>query len=409
MTTINYGQSATCELEAPEIQTLGPAATPALTNAEIVRQVRQTLSDPCGYPPLADAIVPGDRVVVSLEFGLPSSKQITACVLAELLHSGVEPADITLLTPQRFSAQDNLSMALASVDAEEVKQEIHDPDDGDKLALLSVTESNGALRMNRSLCEADLVLSCGVFQRGREDQPQCFSGLFPCFSDRETINRFRSLEAWENHKAGTDRIAEVEESSWLLGIGLVVQVIPAPRGGVAEVLAGNPALVARAGAKKYRELWVRQAQQPCDLVVVTVTGDASEQTWENLGRALQAAEAVLQEGGSIAICSEIAQRPGRSLRRLTEDNDFAVTKRKLHRDHSEDSWPAWQLSRALQRGPVYLRSLLPASTVENIGMTPIASDDELQRLVRSYERCIVLDEAQRLQPTLDQGTHSRLN
>ena len=66
----------------------------------------------------------------------------------------------------------------------------------------------------------------------------------------------------------------------------------------------------------------------------------------------------------------------------------------MRNDHSPDSWPAWQLARALQRGPVYFLSQLDADDVEEMGLAPIESFDELERLARPRDSCIVLDDSQ---------------
>jgi len=55
------------------------------------------------------------------------------------------------------------------------------------------------------------------------------------------------------------------------------------------------------------------------------------------------------------------------------------------------------LSRALQRGPVYLRSLIDEDVVQLLGMTPIADDGELARLASRRRRCVVIEDAHRVQ------------
>jgi len=68
--------------------------------------------------------------------------------------------------------------------------------------------------------------------------------------------------------------------------------------------------------------------------------------------------------------------------------------RKARHDHAPDSWSAWQLARALQRGPVYLLSRLDDETVEDMGLAPVSEVEDLVRLASRHESCIVLDESQ---------------
>jgi hypothetical protein len=129
-------------------------------------------------------------------------------------------------------------------------------------------------------------------------------------------------------------------------------------------------------------------------VIATVTGGTETQNWQNIGRALAAAERLVADDGAIAICSNLDDPPGQSLGRLIGADDLADTERQLLHDHSADSWAAWQLVRALQRGPVYFLSQLDPETVEDMGMAPVAGIEELLRLTRRHESYIVLDDAQ---------------
>jgi hypothetical protein len=78
------------------------------------------------------------------------------------------------------------------------------------------------------------------------------------------------------------------------------------------------------------------------------------------------------------------------------------------KDEFRDSLAALQLCRSLQRGTVYLKSQLAPEVVERLGFAPIASNQELDRLVQTYERCTVLEEAQYLLPklTISQDSHA---
>jgi hypothetical protein len=133
-------------------------------------------------------------------------------------------------------------------------------------------------------------------------------------------------------------------------------------------------------------------------VIAALAGDDDEQTWENLARALTASERVRLPDGAIAVCSNLAEPPAGSLNRLAEAVDLATAQRELRRDPAHDAHSARVLAQALERGPVYLKSRLPADVVESLGMTPIESDAELSRLAASRRHCVVIEEAQRLRP-----------
>jgi hypothetical protein len=117
------------------------------------------------------------------------------------------------------------------------------------------------------------------------------------------------------------------------------------------------------------------------------------QTWDNVARALVAAEPLLDAEGAIALCTNLEQPVGESLGRLMRNGDAESVARKLYHEHAEDSWAAWQLARALDHGPVYLLSQLDADTVEELGLAPVADIDELVRLTSRQESVIMLEDA----------------
>jgi len=192
----------------------------------------------------------------------------------------------------------------------------------------------------------------------------------------------------------------IDEAGWLLGVGMIVSVVAGPAGGVAAVLAGDPETVAREAAEQSRCIWERAADRQGDLVIATVVGDHREQTWENLARALSAASPLVEAGGAIAICTELDEPPSGSLNRLIEAVDFGEVQHELLHDDAVEAAPAMALAKALDLGPVYLRSRLPADVVESLGMTPIQDDNELARLAAGREHCVVIEEAQRVVPRL---------
>ena len=58
------------------------------------------------------------------------------------------------------------------------------------------------------------------------------------------------------------------------------------------------------------------------------------------------------------------------------------------------------MARALQRGPVYFLSQLQSDTVEDMGMAPVESVEEIARLASRHESYIVLEDAQHAIPSV---------
>ena len=391
---------ATLELDN-NVARIRPASHEPVSPERLAEHVRVALEQPLGYPPLCEATVPGDQVVVTLQQGLPMVRQLLAGTSAALRDAGVEVSQASVLVTQPApQSNDTLDQLTAESGLHSMH---HDPADEDDCSYVGVTQSGQALRVNRQLGDADIVLPVGLTLADLDEQ-NCdkFCGLFPHYCDQATVARYQDGKYAENAKHRRDQHQEIEESGWLLGVGMTVQVVPGADGTVAAVLAGEPTAVAQAATDKYRDIWHREVPRRGDLVIASITGAADQQTWQDFARALAAAESVLEPGGAIAICSQLAEMPGPSLSRLSCNDDLAQIERELRRDKFADTCTALHLAQALERGPIYLHSQLESEVVENMGLAPIGTESELSRLAESYRHPIVLEDAHRLLPSVSE-------
>ena len=400
MATFRFGATAQCALPLDDFSLLSAESDAHPTLGDPAAAVEAALAAPIGFPPLVAATAPGDVVAIAVADGVPQTNAIVTGAVKALLEAGVSPAMITIVSSQKFENRAELEQSLAKLNAEEMKFELHDPDDEQTIAMVGVNSAKEPLRLNRTLAEADLVLPITVqrLPEGAQPDESKFAGLFPQFSSRETMARVRLESGNESPKVQKRLRAEADEAGWLLGVQMIVTVAPGANGGVAGVLAGDPDAVAKAGAALTREIWEQSVATPGDLVIAGVSGSEREQTWENVARAVAAASLVVTPGGAIAVCSELETSPTGPLLRLREAVDFNEVQRELTRDEANDAHPAVVLAKALEEGPVYLRSRLPSDVVESLGMTPIESDAELARLAAGREHTIIIEEAQRLTP-----------
>lgn len=400
MATFRFGMAAQCELPLDDYTLLSAESDEHPTLDDPAAAVRAALAAPRGFPPLIAATAPGDTVAIAYANDVPQGNAVLRGTIEALLEAGVPPAMITVVSLQKIDGREILENELAALNAEGVKFELHDPDDEQTIAMVGVNAAKEPLRLNRTLAEADLVLPVSAQrlpEAGQHDESK-FAGLFPQFSNRETAARVRLESGNESPKVQKRLRTEADEAGWLLGVQMIVSIAPGAHGGVAAVLAGDPDEVLRDGVAITRSIWERSAAEQGDLVIAALSGDEREQTWDNLARAVQAASAVVAPGGAIAICSELATPPTGPLQRLREAVDFGEVQRELSRDEANEAHPAMILAKALEEGPVYLRSQLPSDVVEQLGMTAIESDVELARLAAGREHCVVIEEAQRLVP-----------
>ncbi len=363
---------------------------------DVAKAVVEALAEPLGYPPLSASIVPGDRIAIALDEAVPCVPEIVRGIVESLNRAGIDNDGISIVT--RDAESSRLFCAELSKDAQSaISIVVHDPDDERELCMVGVTKKYGPLVVNRTIFDADVVLPVGV---ARSEDSGVYDGLFPRFSNSETIERFRSPASVNSETSHADRVRETDEAGWLIGAPLVIEVVPGADGTVAHIVAGEPRAVANKAQGLVHQQWAARSPQRASLIIATITGGPAAQNWQNVGRALAAAEQLVADDGAIAICSNLEQPPGESLGRLVGSDDLADTERRILRDHAADSWPAWQLARALQRGPVYFLSQLQSDTVEDMGMAPVESVEEIARLASRHESYSVLEDAQHSIPSI---------
>ncbi len=403
MAVLRFGYKSSVEIE--EADGLGlnvPSAPGCEPLADPGEAAAAALLDPLDYPPLAKCTTPGDRVVLVLDRGLPVAAEVTAAVVHSLLRSGIGADGISLLLSQaNGSAEADDPCRLVDPDQRSrLRILTHDPADRKQLAYLAADESGEAILVNRALHDADVVLPIGCLRdRGAAGYFGIHSAVYPAFSDAKTLQRFRGLGSL-NHSGERKQAltAQVDHVAWLLGVYLTIQVVPGGRGQILHVLAGESESVRRRGRELYDAHWRRPVSRRAALVVAAIDGPPAEQSWENLGRSLEAAGNFVEEEGAIAVCCDLDAPPGPALRHLASDSTRAEALRHVSHHRPVDALPAAQLATALDRNKIYLLSRLDPAAVEALDMIPLENPDELTRLFRQYSSCTLLPDAQYVVP-----------
>ena len=355
------------------------------------------LVDPLEYPPLKMAIAPGDRIALALDADVPCAAELVAGVVASLLEAGAEPQEITLLRANEETqtpSQDPRRLLPPAV-GQQVRLVTHDPAQRDELGYLAASTDGKPIYMNRVLWDADVVLPISCLRVASTlDYAGAFGGLFPTFTDQATQRRFRAPDNCASAKRRERRRREADEAGWWLGVSLAIQVVPGPGESVLHVLAGDVGAVYQRGQQLCQEAWYHRLPRRASLVVAGIEGAANCQSWENVGRALAAAMNIVDDGGAIAICCELATGPGAALSEVAEVQNLDVAYRAVRRQRSPDAAAASQLLRALEKNQVYLLSRLASDVVEDLGIAPIDAVGEISRLADRHSTCAVICNAQ---------------
>lgn len=399
MTHIQFGEHSSWQLDFPPNVTFDDCSQPrGIPLDDPVAAVAAALVEPLDFPTLSQATVPGDRVVLALEPGLPQAAAVVAGIVHTLLEGHSRTEDISILR-DTSNESGELPTCPLSLLKSEIRDRIelaeHDPTDADQLAYLATAKDGKAIYLNRLLADADVVLPVGIARSA--DSPGytgVHGALFPTFSDEETQQRFRApgSHTWKEHRRR--RREEVEEAAWLLGVQFAIQVIPGLGDSILHVLTGDSRSVDEEGERLHRQAWSHEVRKRASLVVVTIDGGRNQQTWDSFARALSAASQAVEDNGTIVLCTEIDRTPGPSLQRLGALAGGDSVLGDIRRDRGVDALSANMLAELRDRARVCLLSGLPGEVVESLGLGHIAGVAELQRLSEQFESCIVLGGAQ---------------
>lgn len=361
-------------------------APPTASAAELARAA---LEKPFGFEPLRRALTPDDRVTVVLDPDVPHAGEILGEVLAHLRTAGVESEAVTVVTPPGPSR-----------DFPGVRVEIHDPGERKKLAYLASTKAGRRLYLNRTLVDADFV----IILSGRDYDPLAgYAGaevsLFPALADDEARHAFDGQFTADAPTADAWPVrAEAAEVTRLLGMPFLVQVIAGAEGTVQDVVAGLPNS-SDEGVRRQDARWRGTVDEEPDTVVAAVGGEPDRITFLDLAKAAAAAARVVRKGGRIAVLTSAAPDLGDGAR-LLRTMDGPTGARKLLAKEKPGDWAAaWLWAFAARNHSLFLASGYPDDVAEELFATPVHSAAEVQRLIDSGSKVLLIPDAHRTMVT----------
>jgi nickel-dependent lactate racemase len=391
---LKYGAKGAVEIDLPAEAWLADcSAARSRPLADVRAAVAEALAEPLDFPPLAAAVVPSDRVALAIDPGVPRAASIVAGVVAVLLDACIEPANVTLV---HAASGVDLVCELPADARESVAVVSHNPADQPSLSYLGASKKDARpVYLNRAIGEADVVIPIGALRLEESlGYTGVHGGLYPTFADAAAQQRYRAPISADSAVHQRRRREEADEAAWMLGAMFTVQVVPGHGDEVLHVLAGESRAVTARGKKLCSAAWRFKVPRRASLVVASIEGGPEQQTWENFARALFAATQVVSEDGAIVICTELKCQPGPALRRLAALETAADPLREILRDRTADAVSASLLVEAREKARVYLLSGLGEDVVEDLGLGHVAAAEQVSRLSRQHESCILLAGAQ---------------
>ncbi|MCA9016882.1 MAG: hypothetical protein KDA77_16230, partial [Planctomycetaceae bacterium] len=96
---LNYGVTGKFRCEIPSERLIWYHQAPAPIE-DVLQKTQQVLKNPLELPPLDLAVVPGDKITITVDYQVPAVSEIINSVWEFLSDCGIEAADVTVLQTQ---------------------------------------------------------------------------------------------------------------------------------------------------------------------------------------------------------------------------------------------------------------------------------------------------------------------
>lgn len=369
-----------------------------VSRGDLRSRLRKQLASPLDFPPLEQACLPDDRVVLAIDRETPCLADLVAGIWEVLDQRGVPPENLLVLQPPATGGATLTDPRRLLPDAVQslVGWRIHDPADPKQLAYLAATARGERIYLARDLVDADVTIAVGAVAfdpllgcRGTH------TAFFPGLSNAETIASSRG----EGHRElDPDDIRPlrqtIDEVAWLLGTLFAVQVVPGAGGGAADVFGGASDSVLRRGRQLLNEYWRVPVPERVDLVVVAIDAAEGGTSWEHVGAGLASAQRIVARGGRVVVLSELDREPGPALELLRKQQFSREALSQIRRLGTEDMLSAMQIASAAEWARVFFLSRHPGDLIDELSMAPLDHQREALKLLSGDESCVFLGGAQ---------------
>lgn len=361
---------------------------------DVAEAARQALQQPEGFPPLADAIVSGDRVALAVDPNIPQLAEVIRGAVAAIGDTDAASIEVVLWD----EASDALVERLREQSDQRTSIVRHDSVSRESLRYLSAAKSADPIYLNRHLIDADVIVPIVLARSLDRRRGNDATGIFPQLSDSATRLRHHHARNLPRGNANED----LTELGWLLGVQVVLLVTPNRDGQVGTLVAGTVEAV----ANRTSNIADHAAEKPAGdefpatapVMVAFLAGDEQQQTWINAARALDAASRCVSEDGTLVLWTEMQTSPSSTLQQLPEspqpDSEFTASEEEPFPHWDDSLAPSQVLSRLIDDHRVLIHSRIEPDVIESMGMGVIADLRELERLTRSFPACGVLQAAQ---------------
>ena len=367
----------------------------SLTIRDVADEVRRVLRTPADFPPITAALTPDDRVALAVDPNVPMLEQVIEGVIAEVTQVAQGQIDIVLWDEATEAIMRDLSERFQNI----AVVTRHDSEHRESLRYLGADLEGDPIYLNAKLADADLVLPILAGRPWDADGNNELSGVYPTFADSNTRWRHQAALGHQSKKKRSTNEAEV---GWMLGVQLILVVGANRHSSVSHVYAGMTEAIEKQFSRPRRA--DDEFPPAAPLVIATLEGNAQQQTWENVARAIAAAETYTIPDGTILLWTELDTPPSSLVARMLTENDLGTevgSCDEFQLNKNEDGFSRWDasvsvaqtISRVRQNHRIVLASKLSFETVEQMQIGWIQSADSLEKLSAQFEAAGILRSA----------------
>lgn len=392
--TVRFGGSGSLRLELrPETVAgwhRGPEPLP-----DVSTETMAALDHPLEVPPLVEAVVPGDRVVLVSAGRFPALEPIGLSIWNRLCTREVDAAQSLWLEgfEPDFASDTRTRAQTPPAGIQGLTRKTHTPSETEPLSYLATSAAGERVYLARELVEADFVLPIAMagFDPlvGYRHAPAV---LYPGCSDAAAQQKLTAQGHTELEPDDDRPLRQLQdEVAWLLGVQFVIEAIPSsdPRTPSA-VFGGQLDAVARRTRSFLNEHWTCRPERRMETVVVAVPTTEPLNTWNEIAAALAAAQRLVIRGGRIILLCQVSPQLPEAIDLLRQTGNPRDALR-LVRDQAPLGYKAASLlASAAHHARISCLSGLPGDVMEELFLTPIDHPQEVQRILEMESEIYLL-------------------
>lgn len=311
---LKYGHSI-ITVSVPSANLLGvfePAPIPPLPN--VIADLQHAMENPLSCPPLEQMVQGNEQILILVDDHTRSTP--VALILPQVLQTlhkvGVPKQNISILITHgthRLSNAEEIRQKVGEEIAQQYRILQHRCDDEENQVFLGITQRGTPVWINRLVVESDKRI--GIGHIGPSPYAGYSGGLkliIPGAASLDTINANHSMVPLGFRKGGAIDIPtrqDIEEAAAMVGIDFLIDLVLDREDRVIKCFAGNPHMVYQEGVALAKQVFEVDLPQAVD-IAITSAFPYDLDLYQGV-RAVEYADAVVKEGGSILLVAALPE------------------------------------------------------------------------------------------------------